>query len=108
MLNVFWFSLFALQGTVLLWNARVIILLIVEIQRFVQIRVRIIEGRQLPGINIQPVVKIAIAGQTKRTRIRKGNNPVFDEVKLEPQNNDGNSRWSRKFNMTPNFHVRFA
>lgn len=46
----------------------------------VQIRVRVIEGRQLPGINIKPVVKIAVAGQSKRTRIRKGNNPVFDEV----------------------------
>ncbi|XP_075884185.1 dysferlin isoform X1 [Nelusetta ayraudi] len=45
-----------------------------------QVRLRIIEGRQLPGINIQPVVKIAVAGQTKRTRIRKGNNPVFDET----------------------------
>lgn len=45
-----------------------------------QIRVRVIEGRQLPGINIKPVVKIAVAGQSKRTRIRKGNNPVFDEV----------------------------
>lgn len=42
---------------------------------------RIIEGRQLPGINIKPVVKLAVAGQTKRTRIRKGNNPIFDEVK---------------------------
>uniref|UniRef100_A0A4W6EYJ7 Dysferlin, limb girdle muscular dystrophy 2B (autosomal recessive) n=1 Tax=Lates calcarifer TaxID=8187 RepID=A0A4W6EYJ7_LATCA len=45
-----------------------------------QVRVRIIEGRQLPGINIKPVVKVTVAGQTKRTRIRKGNNPVFDEV----------------------------
>uniref|UniRef100_A0A3Q0RFX8 Dysferlin, limb girdle muscular dystrophy 2B (autosomal recessive) n=1 Tax=Amphilophus citrinellus TaxID=61819 RepID=A0A3Q0RFX8_AMPCI len=46
----------------------------------IQIRVRVIEGRQLPGINIKPVVKIAVAGQSKRTRIRKGNNPVFDET----------------------------
>ncbi|XP_064199854.1 dysferlin isoform X3 [Anguilla rostrata] len=45
-----------------------------------QIRVRIIEGRQLPGVNIKPVVKITVAGQTKRTRIRKGNNPLFDET----------------------------
>ncbi|XP_030193496.1 dysferlin isoform X9 [Gadus morhua] len=45
-----------------------------------QVRVRIIEGRQLPGINIQPVVKVTVAGQTKRTCIRKGNNPVFDET----------------------------
>uniref|UniRef100_A0A671V8M9 Dysferlin, limb girdle muscular dystrophy 2B (autosomal recessive) n=1 Tax=Sparus aurata TaxID=8175 RepID=A0A671V8M9_SPAAU len=45
-----------------------------------QVRVRVIEGRQLPGINIKPVVKVTVSGQTKRTRIRKGNNPVFDEV----------------------------
>uniref|UniRef100_H3D0Y8 Dysferlin, limb girdle muscular dystrophy 2B (autosomal recessive) n=1 Tax=Tetraodon nigroviridis TaxID=99883 RepID=H3D0Y8_TETNG len=46
----------------------------------IQIRVRVIEGRQLPGINIKPVVKIMVGGQTKRTRIRKGNNPIFDET----------------------------
>lgn len=45
-----------------------------------QIRVRVIEGRQLPGVNIRPVVKVTAAGQTKRTRIRKGNGPLFDEV----------------------------
>ncbi|XP_062850252.1 dysferlin isoform X3 [Trichomycterus rosablanca] len=45
-----------------------------------QVRVRIIEGRQLPGVNIKPVVKISVAGQTKRTRIKKGNNPFFDET----------------------------
>uniref|UniRef100_A0A8K9XJZ2 Dysferlin, limb girdle muscular dystrophy 2B (autosomal recessive) n=1 Tax=Oncorhynchus mykiss TaxID=8022 RepID=A0A8K9XJZ2_ONCMY len=43
------------------------------------VRVRVIEGRQLPGINIKPVVKVTVGGQSKRTRIRKGNNPVFDE-----------------------------
>uniref|UniRef100_A0A3B4U8H5 Dysferlin, limb girdle muscular dystrophy 2B (autosomal recessive) n=1 Tax=Seriola dumerili TaxID=41447 RepID=A0A3B4U8H5_SERDU len=46
----------------------------------VQVRVRVIEGRQLPGINIKPVVKVTVSGQTKRTRIRKGNNPYFDET----------------------------
>uniref|UniRef100_A0AAQ4P1J9 Dysferlin, limb girdle muscular dystrophy 2B (autosomal recessive) n=1 Tax=Gasterosteus aculeatus aculeatus TaxID=481459 RepID=A0AAQ4P1J9_GASAC len=46
----------------------------------VQVRVRVIEGRQLPGINIKPVVKVTVAGQTRRTRIRKGNNPFFDET----------------------------
>ncbi|KAF3837429.1 hypothetical protein F7725_004893 [Dissostichus mawsoni] len=45
-----------------------------------QVRVRVIEGRQLPGIHIKPVVKVTVAGQNKRTRIRKGNNPVFDET----------------------------
>ncbi|XP_069570882.1 dysferlin isoform X3 [Brachyistius frenatus] len=46
----------------------------------IQIRVRVIEGRQMPGINVKPVVKVTVAGQNKRTRIRKGNNPVFDET----------------------------
>uniref|UniRef100_A0A8C2BB83 Myoferlin like n=1 Tax=Cyprinus carpio TaxID=7962 RepID=A0A8C2BB83_CYPCA len=45
-----------------------------------QIRVRIIEGRQLPGNNVKPVVKVNVCGQTHRTRIRRGNNPFFDEV----------------------------
>lgn len=40
-----------------------------------------IEGRQLPGVNIKPVVKVTVAGQTRRTRIRKGNSPFFDEVR---------------------------
>lgn len=46
----------------------------------VQIRVRVIESRQLPGNNIKPVVKVNVCGQTHRTRIRRGNNPFFDEV----------------------------
>uniref|UniRef100_A0A8C1DAX1 Myoferlin like n=1 Tax=Cyprinus carpio carpio TaxID=630221 RepID=A0A8C1DAX1_CYPCA len=45
-----------------------------------QIRVRIIEGRQLPGNNVKPVVKVNVCGQTHRTRIRRGNNPFFDEI----------------------------
>uniref|UniRef100_A0A4W5NL00 Myoferlin n=1 Tax=Hucho hucho TaxID=62062 RepID=A0A4W5NL00_9TELE len=45
-----------------------------------QIRVRVIEGRQLPGNNIKPVVKVNVCGETHRTRIRRGNNPFFDEV----------------------------
>ncbi|XP_055083337.1 LOW QUALITY PROTEIN: myoferlin [Periophthalmus magnuspinnatus] len=45
-----------------------------------QIRVRIIEARQLPGNNIKPVVKFSVCGQTHRTRIRRGNNPFFDEM----------------------------
>ncbi|RMC22839.1 hypothetical protein DUI87_00155 [Hirundo rustica rustica] len=42
--------------------------------------VRVIEARQLPGIQIRPVVKVTVAGQTRRTRIRKGNSPFFDET----------------------------
>ncbi|XP_042253881.1 myoferlin-like isoform X1 [Thunnus maccoyii] len=45
-----------------------------------QIRVRIIEARQLPGNNIKPVVKVNVCGQTHRTRIKRGNNPFFDEI----------------------------
>ncbi|XP_077437415.1 myoferlin isoform X2 [Vanacampus margaritifer] len=45
-----------------------------------QIRIRVIEGRQLPGNNIKPVVKVNVCGQTHRTRIRSGNNPFFDEI----------------------------
>lgn len=39
-----------------------------------------IEGRQLSGNNIRPVVKVHVCGQTHRTRIKRGNNPFFDEV----------------------------
>ncbi|XP_061769069.1 dysferlin isoform X1 [Nerophis ophidion] len=46
----------------------------------IQVRVRVIEARQLPGINVKPVVNVTVAGQSRRTRIRKGNNPVFDET----------------------------
>uniref|UniRef100_A0A8B9TBQ1 Myoferlin n=1 Tax=Anas platyrhynchos TaxID=8839 RepID=A0A8B9TBQ1_ANAPL len=49
---------------------------------FIQIRVRVIEGRQLPGNNIKPVVKVHVCGQTHRTRIKRGNNPYFDEVSV--------------------------
>ncbi|XP_053166720.1 myoferlin isoform X2 [Hemicordylus capensis] len=45
-----------------------------------QIRVRVIEGRQLCGNNIKPVVKVHVCGQTHRTRIKRGNNPYFDEM----------------------------
>ncbi|XP_074230043.1 myoferlin isoform X1 [Camelus bactrianus] len=45
-----------------------------------QIRVQVIEGRQLSGNNIRPVVKVHICGQTHRTRIKRGNNPFFDEL----------------------------
>ncbi|KAL4641016.1 myoferlin [Arapaima gigas] len=45
-----------------------------------QIRVRIIEGRQLPGNNIKPVVKVKTCGQIHRTRIRRGSSPFFNEI----------------------------
>ncbi|KAM9716080.1 myoferlin-like isoform 2-T2 [Menidia menidia] len=45
-----------------------------------QIRVRVIEARQLSGNNIKPVVKVHVCGDTHRTRIKRGNNPFFDEM----------------------------
>ncbi|XP_074519844.1 myoferlin-like isoform X1 [Halichoeres trimaculatus] len=45
-----------------------------------QIRIRIIEARQLPGNNIKPVVKVSVCDDTHRTRIKRGNNPYFDEM----------------------------
>ncbi|CAM4715675.1 unnamed protein product [Caretta caretta] len=45
-----------------------------------QVRVRIIEGRQLQGNNIKPVVKVFIGDHVYRTRIKMGNNPYFNEI----------------------------
>uniref|UniRef100_A0A671U1H0 Myoferlin n=1 Tax=Sparus aurata TaxID=8175 RepID=A0A671U1H0_SPAAU len=45
-----------------------------------QIRVRIIEARQLSGNNVKPVVKVSVCEETHRTRIKRGNNPFFDEM----------------------------
>ncbi|XP_029768503.1 myoferlin-like [Terrapene carolina triunguis] len=45
-----------------------------------QVRVRIIEGRQLQGNNIKPVVKVFIGDHVYRTRIKTGNNPYFNEI----------------------------
>ncbi|XP_043537059.1 myoferlin-like, partial [Chiloscyllium plagiosum] len=45
-----------------------------------QVRVRIIEGRQLQGANIRPVVKVYVGDTVFRTRIKRGNNPIFDEL----------------------------
>uniref|UniRef100_H2LS40 Myoferlin like n=1 Tax=Oryzias latipes TaxID=8090 RepID=H2LS40_ORYLA len=50
-----------------------------EAQDF-QIRVRVIEGRHLPGIDIKPVVRVLFDGKTHRTNVRGGNNPFFDEM----------------------------
>ncbi|XP_061619874.1 dysferlin isoform X3 [Phyllopteryx taeniolatus] len=46
----------------------------------IQVRVRVIQARQLPGVHVNPVVKVTVAGQSRRTRIRRGNNPTFDET----------------------------
>ncbi|XP_036606427.1 fer-1-like protein 5 [Trichosurus vulpecula] len=44
-----------------------------------QVQLRIFEARQLHGNNIEPVVKILIGNHEYRTRIKKGNNPFFNE-----------------------------
>ncbi|XP_066944947.1 myoferlin-like isoform X4 [Macrobrachium rosenbergii] len=46
-----------------------------------QIRVRVVEGRQLLGANMNPICRIKFDGETKQTRIHKGTtNPWFDEI----------------------------
>ncbi|XP_049687549.1 fer-1-like protein 5 [Accipiter gentilis] len=45
-----------------------------------QVRVRIIEGHQLQGNDIKPVVTVLIGQHRFRTRIRAGNNPYYNEV----------------------------
>lgn len=34
----------------------------------------------MSGNNVKPVVKVNVCGQTHRTRIKRGNNPFFDEM----------------------------
>ncbi|KAM9516686.1 fer-1-like protein 5 [Guaruba guarouba] len=45
-----------------------------------QVRVRVIEGHQLQGNDIKPVVTVFIGQHRFRTRIRVGNNPYYNEV----------------------------
>lgn len=46
-----------------------------------QVRVRVIEGRQLAGANISPVVRVTIDNQTRQTKVIKSTNkPFYDEV----------------------------
>ncbi|KAL4231637.1 hypothetical protein ACF0H5_009217 [Mactra antiquata] len=42
-----------------------------------QIRVKIIEGRQIEGSNIQPVCKVTCFNQVKQTRVKKSTNSPF-------------------------------
>lgn len=41
---------------------------------------RVIEGHQLQGDDIKPVVTVLIGEHRFRTRIRAGNNPYYNEV----------------------------
>ncbi|XP_070621719.1 fer-1-like protein 5 [Erythrolamprus reginae] len=45
-----------------------------------QVRVIVIECRQLQENNVKPVVKVIIGDYTFRTRIRRGNNPYYNET----------------------------
>lgn len=46
-----------------------------------QVRVRIIEGRQLAGANISPVVRVTMDNQSRQTKVIKSTNkPFYDEV----------------------------
>ena len=46
-----------------------------------QIRMKIIEGRQLAGANIHPVVRVSVGKESKQTRVKSATNrPHYDEV----------------------------
>lgn len=74
------FVFFNYSSSVLVWCTLWSACKVIHPRSVSQIRVRIIEARQLPGNNIKPVVKVYVCGQTHRTRIKRGNNPFFDEV----------------------------
>ena len=42
-----------------------------------------IEGRQLPGQNIHPVVRVSVSNQVRQTRVKKSTNkPYYNEVSI--------------------------
>ncbi|EDO36866.1 predicted protein, partial [Nematostella vectensis] len=46
-----------------------------------QVRVRVIQGRQIAGANISPVVKVTVGNQARQTKVKKSTNrPYFDEM----------------------------
>lgn len=46
-----------------------------------QVRVKVIQARQLQGGNIQPVARVTVYNQTKQTRVKKStNSPIFNEA----------------------------
>lgn len=51
-----------------------------KVQDF-QIRVRVLEGRQLPGSNIHPVVRVTVAEQQRETAVKRSTNrPVYNQT----------------------------
>ena len=48
-----------------------------------QIRIRVLEGRQLPGNNIHPVVRVTVADQQRETAVKRSTNrPVYNQVRF--------------------------
>ncbi|KAK3890490.1 hypothetical protein Pcinc_005570 [Petrolisthes cinctipes] len=46
-----------------------------------QVRVRVVEGRQLLGANMNPVCRVSLDGNASQTRVHKGTNtPWFDQI----------------------------
>lgn len=46
-----------------------------------QVRVKIVEARQLEGSNVHPICKITLFGESKSTRVRRSTgNPTWNEV----------------------------
>uniref|UniRef100_A0A8C3IHP6 C2 domain-containing protein n=1 Tax=Chrysemys picta bellii TaxID=8478 RepID=A0A8C3IHP6_CHRPI len=68
------------------------------------VRVRIIEGRQLQGNNIKPVVKVFIGDHVYRTRIKTGNNPYFNEIFFQ----NFHETPTQLFDETINIQVRYC
>ena len=49
--------------------------------KLLQVRIKIIEGRQLSGANINPVVRVMVANNTRQSKVKTSTNkPFFDEV----------------------------
>ena len=48
---------------------------------FLQVRIKVVEARQLPGANISPIARVTCFNQTKQSRVQKSiNSPYFNEV----------------------------
>lgn len=48
-----------------------------------QIMVHVIQGRELPGLNLNPYVIVQIDDQKKKTSVQKSSNsPYFGDVKI--------------------------
>lgn len=46
----------------------------------IQVRIKVVQARQLQGANIQPVARVTVYNQTKQTRVKKStNSPYFNE-----------------------------